>query len=690
MNVFKKLLALILILVSTFVAIGQHKNLQIKEVFENRFPKQFIFRGEYNVKVNATDESFSRAAEYSCGIIQKYVPYDEMKKLDPYKTAAFASRYVRENPTKLILLHWDAEEHVNCIEGSSTRFFPGHWITFEGTKPATPIGKKDTWITVEDIRPLSVTTKNPKARSRFLNPVLLAVRLDKNGLPIWYESEYLLLEEIDKETNKIKVKRSHALSKSISFDLNTRIAPISTYLSSDHLFVYNYSVNSPKDKNGKQAIDIQFEELTELFDPNKGRLRDLNGIAFDVLNWGVPFNPALADTDGDGIGDGGIDSITGEDLFRKGAYLFQQRLRNHFGNEFILTNDGYNEKDQRAIGIFNGLESEGLVRHNDAFRGFSKTLNVFAYWMKNNPIDYKLAYIVPKIMNPVDQSKTDQYVRFCTATVTCLGASLAAIPTEKPEERLAIDEIICGNQKKMYWLGKPIGEMQNLGFAGRDVLDNNGIILNKEYVEKIKAENCTFLIHNNEILVSGIDKKSFQNNCRITLPKIKIPEHVNDITLCLEAKAIEPLKGMNKEIPRMMFVQISGLPDYEKTEMLNKMYNSMWGLVGDSYFESTFCYRKVGGRELEISIEMEGQGDFAIKNIRIMDQTSAIIREFENGIVLANPSLSDYKFDLSPYSSSKFRRIEGKEYPNNGDLVDSTNGVVLGPCEGLFLVKIKN
>lgn len=115
----------------------------------------------------------------------------------------------------------------------------------------------------------------------------------------------------------------------------------------------------------------------------------------------------------------------------------------------------------------------------------------------------------------------------------------------------------------------------------------------------------------------------------------------------------------------------------------------MWGLAGPSYFTSSFCYRNVGGRELEISIEVEGQGDFSIKNIQILDQSSALVREFEHGIVLVNPSLSEYKFDLSKFSSSQFRRINGKGYPNDGTKINAENSITLGACEGLFLVKIE-
>ena len=65
-------------------------------------------------------------------------------------------------------------------------------------------------------------------------------------------------------------------------------------------------------------------------------------------------------------------------------------------------------------------------------------------------------------------------------------------------------------------------------------------------------------------------------------------------------------------------------------------------------------------------------------------------RLFEKGMVLGNPSLKDYSFDLSKIAPGReFRRIRGTETQdraiNDGSAVGRT--VTLGPKDGLFLIQ---
>ena len=67
-------------------------------------------------------------------------------------------------------------------------------------------------------------------------------------------------------------------------------------------------------------------------------------------------------------------------------------------------------------------ESEGLVQHNDGFRGFSRTVNTHLYWQQNNTRKHDLRYVVLKLMNPPDAKRGAQLRRFSTGTACCLGA----------------------------------------------------------------------------------------------------------------------------------------------------------------------------------------------------------------------------------------------------------------------------
>ena len=655
-----------------------------KEAFNGQYPKRFVFRGEYQRKPNANYEAFLKATAFSGGVIQKFVPIDEMPRLDAKTRSGFADRYARENPGKLVLLHWDAQEHVNTIPESSGRYFPGHWCLYEGTILREALGTDDEWIKVEDYRVLARETKNRKARSKWWTPTLLLLALDDQGKALWDHYEYVELLELDKENQAIRVKRGQALSSARSFAKGSRIAGIATYLSTPHLLAFNYSTKSPVDKNGKCAADIQFEELIELFDSEKGLLRNANGIAFDVLNWIPPHNRELIDSDGDGKADGAYDPVTGEDLWRKGAYAFQKRLREHFGRDFILMNDGAYLKDQRAVGVFDGIESEGLVRHNDAFRGFSKTLNVFDYWEKNNPTAYRMATIVPKLKNPADAKHPEKYTRFCMAVATCLGAAINTGPVSAPDE--VPEEIRGGDMNTPYWLGKALAPMKNWGLEGPDLLA--GLGKSRDFMAAWEPYDCDIKYEGGSLLVSGRDKTAFRKNSVVKWLRFKVPEEVNDITVVFEAKAREGLLGMDKGIPRILSFSVEGLPSYEGNPRQDRMYNDMWGLFGSSaYTELSFYYREVAGRTLNFVISIEGAGEVEIRNFRVNAAVSALSREFEKGVVLANPSLREYTFNLREmFGSSAFKRLKGEKFPNDGTEVGTH--VKLGPMEGLFLRKI--
>ena len=667
----------------TFSLIGGE--LPSKEAFNDKFPKRFVFRGEYQKKPNMDYESFFRATAFSGGVIQKFVPYDEMVKLHPTKTAEFAVKYARENPGKLVLLHWDAQEHVNTIPESAGKYFPGHWYTFEGSVLREAIDADDEWIRVEDWRSLTRKTKNAKAYTEWRTPILLLLELDKQGKARWDCFEYVELVELDKERGAIRVKRGQALSNPRNFEKGSRIAGIAAYLSRPYLFALNYSSSSPRDKNGKQAADVQFDEVVDLFDRETGLLRELDGSAFDVLNWRAPHDRDLLDSDGDGKADGAYDPITGEDLWLKGAYAFQKKLRMHFGKDFILMNDGYAKKDQRAVGIFDGIESEGLVYHNDAFRGFSKTLNIFGYWEKNNPTKYRMATIVPKLKNPDDAKHAEQYTRLCIATATCLGAAVNTGPVL--DAGAVFEEIRGGDMNKIYWLGKPLGPMHNMGMDGRDLLDGAGIRMDRNFTKEWLGVNCDLKVNGNTLLVSARRGTPRAGNCILKVSGVEIPRGTEDVTIIFEVQSAP--RALGSQIPRIISVSAQGLPRYERNPKSNKMYGEMWGLFGEKgYTRLSFYYRKVSGRKLDFLIEVEGGHDFSIRNFRVNASPSLLYREFENGVVLVNPSLNWHTFRLHElFGEQTFSRLKGRRFPNDGSRVG--NSIEIGPLDGVFLKKTK-
>jgi hypothetical protein len=98
------------------------------------------------------------------------------------------------------------------------------------------------------------------------------------------------------------------------------------------------------------------------------------------------------------------------------------------------------------------------------------------------------------------------------------------------------------------------------------------------------------------------------------------------------------------------------------------------------------------GTPIDVALEFEGGEEIIIESLSAHGAPGAIIREFEHGLVLANPSPRLHTFDLARlFPGRGFRRIDGtpEQDPttNSGQPVDAT--VTLGKYDGLFLRRLK-
>ncbi|NQT14737.1 MAG: hypothetical protein HQ582_18425, partial [Planctomycetes bacterium] len=107
-------------------------------------------------------------------------------------------------------------------------------------------------------------------------------------------------------------------------------------------------------------------------------------------------------------------------------------------------------------------------------------------------------------------------------------------------------------------------------------------------------------------------------------------------------------------------------------------------------FTSGFYFQDVRSDSVDLEWSVEGTEPITIRSVHVHAHPDAIYREFEYGLVLANPSPRPYEFDLRRLSPGRtYRRLRGslEQDPatNDGSPVGPT--VTLQPKEGLFLVK---
>ncbi|MCG8582022.1 MAG: T9SS type A sorting domain-containing protein [Bacteroidales bacterium] len=639
-----------------------------KTVFTDVFPKIVSFRGEYTRPYNNSYDEWSDGNLPSDGVIKKYGNWDEMDKVN-LSTQQWSESFLNTHPEALMQLHWNMRSHRNDQPGSSDRYFPGHWLSFPGSNLTNPITGSSTSIVVDDLTPFSRISKNT---GTFKYPVLLLVETDEQGNRLWDHYEFVEMTSIDESNNTIQVKRAQALSTARSFAKGVYVAPMCTRLSNPGLFDYNWSNLCPRDANGKQASDIVLEELKDLMLPG-GELEHLNGISFDVLQWHP--RESSVDTNNDGLADGGI--LNGTNHFRERAFEMQKQIRAVFGSDMILTSDSYEIINQRAIHLFNGMESEGLVAHNDAFRAFSKTINIYCFWETFCSAGNRFNYIVNKINNEIDIPNTDNYRRLCLGTATCLGVSMT-----RPVNLEPFDEQMAGNDQTSNWLGAPSGEMLRLAQQQPDILSNKGIELPADFINYISAHHCTVSKQGSTIRVRG-NSSDANENMSITFDKLNMGQSGEDAVIYFEIKSNNTLAN-----PRIVYAEASNLPQLETTSRENDMYNHLWGYYTDSdYTLISLYYRQSGGLQ-DITLSFEGQDDLSIRQITAHQYPQLLAREFKHGIVLVNPSLSPQSFNLKAlFPGHIFTKIDGFSHPDYNDGLIIENTVEVAPVNALFLHK---
>ena len=114
--------------------------------------------------------------------------------------------------------------------------------------------------------------------------------------------------------------------------------------------------------------------------------------------------------------------------------------------------------------------------------------------------------------------------------------------------------------------------------------------------------------------------------------------------------------------------------------------------VNDKTFQSGFYYQHVKTETVDLAMTVEGSEPVHIQSVTAHAHPDAVYREFEHGVVLANPSRRPYTFDLQQLSPGRqYRRISATASQdtktNNGQAVGAT--VTLGERDALFLKRME-
>lgn len=655
---FVALLTAMLFINTGSASFRKQRDLSQKEAFQQRFPLTLSFRNDRLGQRDGYDFWERQHLPYNA-ITKKFL--QEEIDIDPV-LPAMANQFARNHPEKLMLIHLNGECTSAEDRNTHKTYFPGHWVYLAGTVPLESISRSQQEIRVASAAPFSMeahTIHGGVRRGQKLPDNVLLVRLDDNGNRLWHESEYAILEAVDHERNTITLKRGQYFSKPISFEQgNTYIAPIA----SDHwggymMWYYNLATTCPVDKKGKSCSDVWLDQITKWFG-RSGILKDIDGIGYDVLYFDQSTKQHLWDLDNDGVADGGV--IDGTNAYRLGTWAFLKALRERFGDEFLITADGWADGMQRAVGVLNGMETEGICRPNDGYRQVSRTINQHTYWNMHNDAKYGFSYITDKLRHVNDSLMLVPLKRMGMGLASCLGVAFAISP---PMPLLLEAEALGGMLDEPNWLGKPVSDMVYTEQHAVDLLHGGGQRMDRQFLNRFDFADVDFRSEDGVLYVTG-KKDDPYAGISLKGPEVDLAE--GDLLVFFEAKALKGFYDLEEpnRVPRMINIKLEGYPiDADEPRFSMNFANQLAGFMGTpGYTPQVFYFRNAGGgdRPLRLIFEAEEQGGFAIRKLRVVNAPCAIAREFENGVVLVNPSKNAYDFNLSALfpDVSGFKRLD--------------------------------
>jgi hypothetical protein len=248
------------------------------------------------------------------------------------------------------------------------------------------------------------------------------------------------------------------------------------------------------------------------------------------------------------------------------------------------------------------------------------------------------------------------------------------------------DELVMGTERKLGWLGKPLGPAVHAASRQQDVLGGVGAPPAEELLDHLEGKDARFTHGGEGIKLTS----SGGSELRFALTDLRCegPE----LTVLLRVKAA-PKEGYPAEYARLMVASPEeGLPFPNPMALEMNESNRFETFVNGSEFTSGFFFRQLERDRVDVEFTVEGPEPIWITGVEAYCHPDAMYREFEQGLVLANPSDHPYEFDLAElFPDQDFRRIRGSANQdpktNDGSAVDGS--VSLQARDGLFLVKAR-
>ncbi len=671
-------------------------------IAKDEYPRAFFFRSSETLARDpeVSYEEWARTFDRLMGIMGKAL--DEEFVNTQWRNLEFFTRFKRENPDQLVMLHYNGNARDPRYEAEA--FFAGHWIYFNGCKilADVPAESGETEIRVEDAGLFKMNVGRGKDKHEDIGLCLL----DENGKPNWRRSEQVELIGVDRTRNTIRVKRSSFGTAPMAFPAGKAYAAAHVYEgpwgeNSNLMWFYNFSPVSPRDEQGRTASDVLLADLVKRFSPG-GELELFDGLEFDVMFFVNTYHPDVENPEVSGRGldadaDGKIDQgrVDGKEAYGIGVIEFLRALRERFPQDKILMSDGHNRRsNQRAFRILNGMESEGFPNPSDVtMRDWSGGLNRILYWARNSR---------PPVFHYINHAHDPRpfgvhRLVFAAGVFTDAAICYSIRPEPEPGERIGIwDELQMGTERKLLWLGKAVGPPVKLAEKEADLLGGQGSPASAELVKKFSGAGVDVALEGGSVKITGKNSKARGMKWRLA----GVPAQGPDLFLTLTVRGAQ-WTGYPPETARLMLVNVAGaglgpfrawagnLSSVEGVPMIPTELGPFMTWAGSEDFTAGFYFSDVSGDAVDLEFEIEGTEAVWLSDIRVYAHQDVMCREFERGLVLANPSPRPYTFNLAQLAPGKsYRRLQGSPAQdpatNNGADVGGT--LELPAKDAIFLV----
>jgi hypothetical protein len=658
-------------------------------VLDDEYPRAFFFRMAENTY--EPYEEWEANLERLMGIEGKALDEEVVGRME--RNPEFFTRFKQNHPDQMVLLHFNG--NARDPRYRREKFFAGHWIYFPGAEILSdvPPGEDVSEIRVSD----ATLFKTGIGRYGDRNEDIGLCELDEDGRPDWHKAEQVELLAADTVGHIITVRRASFGTEAREFKAGQAYAAAHVHEGPwgerNHLmWHYNYSTACPLDEEGKSCRDRLVEDVLGYFQPG-GELEAFDGVEFDVcysrVVWPryLPGDHRIPDVDADGKPDAGF--IDGVNTYGKGMLQFLREVRRGLGPDRLILGDGFRPAHQRGFGILNGMESEGWPDGSDhEINGWSGGINRQLYWNENSS-EPKMTYINHRwwIHNRMDTTLSLSIERLVMAASCLTGSAIAFSDRPQKEEGETYypiwDELLGGMKKEVGWLGKPMGPSICLAKRGEDLIGSQDP---SRLLELLMDVNADLLFSPDGEWVKVESMGMVKDRMEFTIENVPCP--ASDLTVYLVMRG-RHLAGYASTWGRVVKVTPVGYTHPGRKEGLNDE-NWYMSWISEEPFESVFYYPGMDQEVATLKVEVEGNDTLWIRNIHAYAGPDARVREFRNGVVLANPAPHPQVFNLAELFPGKdFTRLTGSSrqdtLTNDGSGVDDE--VKLSGKDALFLLK---